>query len=71
MEDKKQIIIDFLQKCNGYSEQMLVRYEEEAGADDAAAVLKAKQKIHDWTSYREFNIHAIGELNDGTLDAWF
>ncbi len=71
MQDKKKIIIDFLQKCNGYTEEMLAGYEEVEAGSDSQEALKARQKINDWSSYRDFNVHTIGELNEGTLDSWF
>lgn len=70
LEDKKLIIIDFLKKCNCYSDQMLVKYQEEMTVTqlDKKAV---EQKINQWKSYREFNIHAIDELKTTELDDWF
>ena len=71
LEDKKLIIIDFLEKCNGYSDQMLAKYQQEileATESDKQAVEK---KINQWESYREFNVYAIGELNTTKLDDWF
>jgi hypothetical protein len=71
LEDKKLIIIDFLEKCNGYSDQMLVKYQQEileAMESDKQAI---EQKINQWKSYREFNAFAIGELGTTQLDDWF
>jgi len=71
MQEKKLIIIDFLKKCNAYSEDMLARYERELGEADEDESLKTQQKMHDWSSYRNFNDFAIGELKSEKLDDWF
>lgn len=71
LKDKKLIIIDFLQRCNTYSEQMLEGYEkllEESGDIPASEI---QQKIQNWATYRKFNEYAIGELELEELDSWF
>jgi len=70
LEDKKSIIIDFLNKCNLYSDQKLLDYDRrlvKAGDVDCAEL---RQKKHDWASYRDFNVHAIVELKGDELDDW-
>jgi len=70
LEDKKSIIIDFLNKCNLYSDQKLLDYEKRlirAGEIECAELV---QKKHDWASYRHFNAHAITELKGDELDDW-
>jgi len=70
VEDKKKIIVEFLEKCNGYSDQMFDKYERqllEAGADKQAV----NNKIADWRVYKEFNAYAINELKGEQLDDWF
>jgi len=71
LQEKKLIVIDFLKKCNAYSEDMLIRYESELGETAEADALKTQQKMHDWSSYRDFNDYAIGELKGEKLDGWF
>jgi|TARA_R110002074_G_scaffold402194_1_gene604428 deoxyhypusine synthase len=71
LQDKKEIIIDFLKQCNSYSEQMLDKYSSQLVQSDLEGANVVKQKIHDWTTYREFNDYAIGELKGEQLDDWF
>ncbi|MDX2426182.1 MAG: hypothetical protein QNK15_08015 [Cycloclasticus sp.] len=70
-QDKKEIIIDFLKQCNSYSGQMLDKYSTQLIQSDLEGAAVAKQKIHDWTTYREFNDYAIEELKGEQLDDWF
>jgi len=69
LADKKQIITEFLQQCNGYSDAMLEKYEQQL--TDEQTKYSAPQKIHDWTVYKNFNEYAIKELNGTDLDDWF
>jgi len=71
LQDKKLIIIDFLQRCNVYSEQMLEGYEKKLEESSATSASEIQQKIYDWSIYRKFNEHAIGELDTDELDNWF
>jgi hypothetical protein len=71
LQDKKQIIIDFLLKCNVYSDQMLDKYTEQSAHSESNDRAAIQQKIHDWTSYQEFNTYAIEELTGEQLDDWF
>lgn len=72
MDEKKQVIIDFLEKCNQYSDEMLLKYQQEiAETVEVDEKQLIEKKLGQWTSYREFNIHAIGELNSEKLDDWF
>ncbi|PCI21520.1 MAG: hypothetical protein COB62_03250 [Piscirickettsiaceae bacterium] len=64
LAEKKSIIIDFLQRCNHYSDKMLEKYQ-------SPLTQEAPQKVHDWTIYKEFNEYAINELNSDDLDDWF
>lgn len=70
LEDKKSIIIDFLNKCNLYSDQKLLDYERRMSKADDVERTRLLQKKHDWVSYRDFNGHAIGELEGDELDDW-
>jgi len=70
VEDKKMIIVEFLEKCNGYSDQMFDKYEKqllEAGVNKQ----EVGKKIADWRAYKEFNSYAIDELKGEQLDDWF
>jgi predicted DNA binding CopG/RHH family protein len=69
LADKKQIITEFLQQCNGYSDAMLKKYEQQL--TDEQTKKSAPQKIHDWTVYKNFNEYAIKELKGTDLDDWF
>jgi hypothetical protein len=71
VELKKLIIIDFLQKCNEYSEQKLLTYSDvliNLSEKDKEGI---QQKIHDWECYCDFNDFAISELKGEELDDWF
>jgi flavin reductase (DIM6/NTAB) family NADH-FMN oxidoreductase RutF len=59
--DEKGIIADYLRKCNMYAEASIARKEARGESTETAA----------WKSYIEFNEHAITELSNGKLDAWF
>jgi len=67
---KKAIIVDFLNKCNLYSEQKLLDYERRMNQVEALEQVELTQKKHDWQVYQEFNRHAINELNGDELDDW-
>lgn len=70
-QQKKEIIIEFLKQCNGYSEQMLDKYSAQLVQADIPTKATAEQKIHDWTTYHAFNAYAIKELKGEELDDWF
>ena len=61
MSEHRQVVIDFLNKCNVYAQASIERKKERRELQDIAA----------WESYIEFNTHAIGELEEGKLDDWF
>ena len=66
IQEKKEIIIDFLLKCNSYGEKKLLSYRSSGLNASNCSV-----KIKSWEKYIEFNEHAIRELKDNTLDNWF
>jgi len=70
LEDKKSIIIDFLNKCNLYSDQKLLDYDRRLVKAGDVESTELGQKKHDWASYRDFNAHAIAELKGNELDDW-
>ncbi|MFL2949396.1 MAG: flavin reductase family protein [Candidatus Poseidoniaceae archaeon] len=59
--DEKAVIVEYLKKCNSYAEASIARKEERGEVEE----------IPSWRSYIEFNEHAIEELGNGKLDAWF
>ena len=59
--DEKAVIVNYLRKCNTYAEASIQRKEERGELDEISA----------WKSYIAFNDHAIEELGNGKLDAWF
>ncbi|PCI69556.1 MAG: hypothetical protein COB26_06305 [Piscirickettsiaceae bacterium] len=71
LADKKEIIIDFLTKCNTYSDQMLKKYGAQLEDISDEELLEVNQKIYDWKCYKVFNEYALGELEGAELDDWF
>lgn len=67
---KKAIIVDFLNKCNLYSEQKVLDYERRMSQAEKLEQLSLVQKKHDWQTYQDFNTHAINELKGDELDDW-
>lgn len=59
--DRKGVVVDYLKKCNSYAQASIARKEERGEGEDTEA----------WRSYIAFNDHAIEELGNGKLDAWF
>ena len=58
--EKKKTIISFLKKCNEYGKLKICHYEKKNN----------DTKKKEWTVYIKYNLHAINELNDTTLDHW-
>jgi len=72
LQEKKAIVINFLNRCNLYAEEKITVYEKELlGNSDSKLIFKLNEKKHSWSSYFKFNNHAIGELKTKRLDAWF
>ncbi|ORU90426.1 MAG: hypothetical protein A6F71_05520 [Cycloclasticus sp. symbiont of Poecilosclerida sp. M] len=70
LQQKKEIIIDFLKKCNAYGDGMLDKYQRqlsEVNANTGAL----KDKMRDWDTHKTFNQVAIDELKTNELDDWF
>ena len=59
--DRKEVVLDYLKRCNAYAEDSIARKNERDEFDQTAS----------WKSYIEFNDHAIEEIKNGTLDHWF
>jgi hypothetical protein len=70
-DERKELIRDFLRKCNNYAEGKLAECSMEAAASTGMAALRLQDEICHWTAYKAFNEHAITELEDGRLDHWF
>jgi hypothetical protein len=69
--EKKQLISDFLTRCNHYADDQLRGYGAQLSAADGARALELQDKITHWTAYRVFNAYTIEELKTETLDHWF
>ena len=63
---RKEIIIDFLKRCNDYadSKKMVLETKKNLQTED-------KQKISEWEVYKRYNEVAIGELKSQKIDHWF
>ena len=59
----------FLQKCLQWAEDKEIPETMEKLKQSPDKKLAAR--LHQWTIYREFTLHTLKELEDGTLDHWF
>ena len=59
--DRKQVVLDYLTRCNAYAMDSIARKTERGEKEQTAS----------WESYIQFNDHAIEEIKNGTLDNWF
>lgn len=71
LEAKKQIICDFLDRCNAYSDAKLAQYQQQVDDTDTHQVLELLEKMGQWRTYKSFNQYAISELKTDRLDDWF
>lgn len=71
LKKKKELVAQFLRKCNGYADQRLAGYREQAASLAGLDALIIADKIHHWTTYKAFNEFTISELDSGELDDWF
>ena len=71
ISEKKEIISDFLEKCNAYSDSMIKKYHHESGGKLSEDELLIQDKIVHWMAYKAFNDYAIEELKTEQLDDWF
>jgi hypothetical protein len=69
LDQKKALIVDFLQKCNSYSDEVIEKYRKRIC--DSAEIELNCEKIRKWAAYREFNEVAIREIQAADLDHWF
>lgn len=68
-EDQAAVVMAFLERCRKWAleEEIPKRTARVAeGMDPAEAA-----KLHGWVTYLRFTEHAMREVEDGTLDAWF
>jgi hypothetical protein len=68
-DEKKEVVRDFLRRCVGWADEQEIpkrisRVAASESPEDAA-------RLHQWLTYKAFVLHALGEIDDGTLDAWF
>jgi len=72
IKQQKSLVGQFLQRCNEYATDKIAEYQESltAVADETERATLGR-KIDEWTTYRRFNEHAIGELEGEDLDFWF
>ena len=71
LSEKKELVRQFLTRCNAYADTKLAGYRmrlQGAGAGDAQEI---EVKIGRWNAYREFNEYTIDELLTERLDDWF
>jgi hypothetical protein len=71
LDQKKALVADFLARCNDYAEGKLADYRRRLTAASAEETAVLEHKIAQWTTYRSFNVHTLGELEGDTLDGWF
>jgi hypothetical protein len=71
LAEKKALVRDFLSRCNRYADEKLAAYGEELGAAAGPRAEQLREKMRDWSTYRRFNEHALGELEGPALDTWF
>ena len=71
MTEKKQIISEFINRCNDYADGQIRKYQARLEQADAMEALDVEAKIYHWKVYRAFNVYSIEELKTGELDSWF
>ena len=71
LDQKKQLVADFLGRCNQYADAKLAAYQTQLPALSGADAVAVADKINHWAAYRAFNEHAIRELETNILDSWF
>ena len=70
LSEKKQVVAQFLRRCNEYADAKLEAYRARGEIGDAVEALALADKISHWTAYKTFNLHALAELETSALDAW-
>lgn len=68
-EDAATVVHDFLSRCRSWATEREIPKRLARVADGADAAEAAR--LHAWVVWREFIDHALQEVEDGTLDAWF
>ena len=59
----------FMKKCLSWAEEKEIPATLAKLQDNPDPKLAAR--LQQWTTYREFTLHTLRELEDGTLDHWF
>ena len=68
-EDAVHVVHDFLLRCRAWAiEREIPKRLQRVEADQDPA---EAAKLHGWITWRRFCEHALREIEDGTLDAWF
>jgi len=70
LEEKRRLVIRFLERCNAYADRELAKHRERLDAARGREALEIADRITHWAAYRAFNEHAIGELESSRLDDW-
>jgi len=68
-EEELAIVHRFLHKCLHWAEQKEIPATLDKLQENSNETLAAR--LVQWTTYRDFTLHTIRELEDGTLDHWF
>ena len=69
--EKKQIISEFINRCNDYADGQIRKYQARLAQADAMDALDIEAKIYNWKVYKSFNTYTIEELKTDELDSWF
>ena len=68
-EESLATVHAFLLKCLKWAEQKEI--PETLAKLQQSPDHKLASRLSQWTTYREFTLHTLKELEDGTLDHWF
>lgn len=68
-EDASAIVHAFLQNCVRWAEDKEIAVTQKKFNKSPSQKLAAR--LLAWTTYRDFTLHTLQELEDGTLDHWF
>ncbi|HEX6994055.1 MAG TPA: hypothetical protein VF339_07885 [Gammaproteobacteria bacterium] len=70
LEEKKRVVVRFLERCNGYADREIAARRAELEHARGRRALELADEIAHWAAYRAFNEHAIAELATPRLDDW-
>ena len=63
------MVHSFMQKCLQWAEEKEI--PKTLAKMDENPDQKLTARLNQWTTYRDFTLHTLRELEDGTLDHWF